>query len=149
MQNHVILSGGLGQSKYVFDKLSQHLRSTGANCLRGTELRQSIEPQLCVCLGLVYEALQANEAELEMFPHRVANFSCGISGCVRYESMVLFNDKIKDFQDQANAKDLIFRDNNGDRWIENGMTWFVKKVSKVPLPGDSSSSSMLQFQQSS
>ncbi|KAI9904346.1 hypothetical protein N3K66_000875 [Trichothecium roseum] len=120
--DHVIISGGLGKSAYVFQRLVQHIQSSDAPpLLQGTQVHRSSDPQLCVCKGIVENAIQTINGEANTFQRRIADNSIGISCSVPYKSMTLFNGARKKMQGEAKVEHVVVEDSSGHRWIEGYM----------------------------
>ncbi|KAI6781119.1 uncharacterized protein J7T54_003287 [Emericellopsis cladophorae] len=101
--DHVVLSGGLGRSKYVFKQLEEYVSSSRSAALKGTKVHQSSDPQLCVCLGIVESAMQTIENDTNMFQRRISKVSL-----------------------EASKNDLVTeKDPEGHRWIRGYMDWFI------------------------
>ena len=104
-----------------------------AKTLQGTKVHHSSEPQLCVCLGIVEDAMQTINSNIKMFQRRISAVSLGISCFVRYQSMALYSASKRDLQEEAKEQAVITdKDSDGNRWIKGYMNWFVRRVRPSP-----------------
>ncbi|CAM1501968.1 Fc.00g039520.m01.CDS01 [Cosmosporella sp. VM-42] len=123
--NHVILSGGLGSSRYVQNQLGDYCSNGRHAMLAGTNLLVSTEPQLAVCRGLINYAKQ----HVSMFPRRLARASFGIP-CRRPYSGTS-GKRWRAIQKEAKKDKRVKTDEFGHEWIENCMDWFIIKGSRI------------------
>lgn len=130
IQDHILLSGGLGSSKYIQREISSHVAKSKLGALQQAKLHQSTEPQLSVCHGLIEQAVQCLESST-MFRSRLSRTSLGVPCRVRCKTLVTGHKK--NLQRQAEAKGRVETDANGQRWMKGYMDWFVKWVSETKM----------------
>ena len=75
--------------------------------------------------------MQTINSETKMFQRRISDDSLGIACRLRYKSMVLFSTDKKKLQEEAKMKRAVVEDDDGHRWIEGYMDWFVKRVREL------------------
>lgn len=85
----------------------------------------SKEPQLSVCLGLVYHAI----ANPLIFPRRLCRASFGIS-CKIPARRGDAGKRWDEIQRRAQREGRVpERDDRGNKWFDGCVDWFIKKVS--------------------
>ncbi|KAF1954189.1 hypothetical protein CC80DRAFT_129843 [Byssothecium circinans] len=120
---HLILSGGLGNSTYVQQRLRKYYStSTLANAQR-ISLRISPDPQLAVCKGLVSDRVRKL-----LTPESVLGWRCCRSS---YGTMckILFDKKNPEHLGRELVKDPL----NGKFYIMQAIAWFVRKGEPVSV----------------
>ncbi|KAH6687208.1 hypothetical protein F5X68DRAFT_231686 [Plectosphaerella plurivora] len=115
--NHVLLSGGLGSSKYVQQKITDYLEACNHTHLAKALLHISGEPQLSVCRGLLAHAKQ------NMFRNLRARESFGILSKLPWETAK----KDKNLKRLAREKNRITTDEYGQQWVSSYVEWFVRR----------------------
>ncbi|KAH7308581.1 hypothetical protein B0I35DRAFT_515681 [Stachybotrys elegans] len=127
--HHIILSGGLGSSKYVQDQLSKFLEASDIGALKQSKLHQSTQPQLAVCLGLVEHASQSLKGET-MFVNRLSQSSLGIACQIRIRTSLPTSSR-RDILREAKSKEMVRKDSAGHDIIDGYMDWFVKRGDSI------------------
>ncbi|KAK4199553.1 hypothetical protein QBC40DRAFT_281573 [Triangularia verruculosa] len=106
---HIILSGGLGSSAYIFDKLQEHIERSTDKALRGARLHMSRRPQLVVVHGLLLEQSQG------VLRERIARASYGLLITQLYSPKTHFGQEIS--RDSYDRK----------KYVHNQIHWVVKQ----------------------
>lgn len=83
-QKYMILSGGLGSSAYVLQRLQEYVEASDRPSLKGTKVQMCAEPQLVVTKGLLLE--QVNQT----LRTRIARASYGVIIQERYSPKTHF-----------------------------------------------------------
>jgi hypothetical protein len=112
--SHLILSGGLGNSAYVQEKLKQKY-SLGY----GIQVHIAPEPQLAVCKGIVRDRLSMIERGTGILPWRCARASYGMICKVKYNPANPLH------QGRKLAGDPY----TGELYVTSAVEWFIRKVS--------------------
>lgn len=117
--NYLVLSGGLGSSAYLRQKLASRYERGGsghANAER-LEIKTAKNPQLAVVHGLVIDRVQTQkDPDILVFPKRRCRTSYGIVVREVYDpSRHIGEDVIRDPRD-------------GQQWAERQIHWFIKQV---------------------
>lgn len=121
-KDYVILSGGLGSSPYVQDRLRwQFNEQTTANipAAIGLNILAAEEPQLAVVHGLVLDQAQQVSQTLNPITSRFARVSYGIVVNQRYDP--------KNHQGVTPTKDP----RDGKKWVVDRIEWLIRQVSWV------------------
>ncbi|PHH92326.1 hypothetical protein CDD83_7915 [Cordyceps sp. RAO-2017] len=114
----VILSGGLGSSAYVRDRIQQHLMSFPYPNAPQAEVIPCQDPQLVVARGLLLDQKQrAETGYLSVLATRVARASYGVVVKQVYTPARHFDEDI--VQDRFDSK---------KRWAVNQIQWLIQKV---------------------
>lgn len=114
----MILSGGLGSSAYVKDRIRHHVQHfPHPNALSMTVI-PSPDPQLVVCRGLLHNQQQLSIGNGEMLVSRIARMSYGLNVKVPFDSTIHnLDDSIPDrFAPKKK------------RWVPNQIEWLIRKV---------------------
>lgn len=116
----MILSGGLGSSAYVRDKLQQQLIAyPHLNAMR-VSVVPCHDPQLVVVRGLLLDHQQRMDTgNVPVLVARIARSSYGIIVREMYSPATHFDEEV--VQDQWDSK---------KKWAINQIQWVIKKVSK-------------------
>lgn len=116
----MILSGGLGSSAYVRDKIQQQLITyPHMNAMR-VAVVPCHDPQLVVVRGLLLDHQQRMDTgNVPVLAARIARSSYGIIVREMYSPASHFDEDV--VQDQWNPK---------KKWAVNQIQWIIKKVSK-------------------
>lgn len=117
--SHFILSGGLGNSSYIQQRLKQKYAGGFGTTL--VEVTLAPEPQLAVCKGIVAERLSVLDRGSGILPWRCARASYGMICKVKYNPMNRLH------QGRRLAPDPY----TGDMYVTSAIEWFVKKVSSL------------------
>lgn len=113
----MILSGGLGSSKYVRDRLQQHLVSNPHPYASKAKILQALEPQLVVVKGLLLDRMQRlDSGSTPVIVSRVARSSYGVVCKQKYDPNIHFN--------QLVIQDPI----DGEKYVMGQIDWLIKKV---------------------
>jgi hypothetical protein len=120
----MILSGGLGSSKYVMDKIQRRYCSTQSNSrYHGMELLQAAQPQTVVCQGLVIDEMSTIHNKTKPLQNWISHRSYGIVGIKEFDR------KIHLERDRIRGDDVL--DRTGNSYVDNQITWVVDKVSII------------------
>ncbi|KAI6087306.1 hypothetical protein F4821DRAFT_105987 [Hypoxylon rubiginosum] len=122
--DYIILSGGLGSSKYVHKKLVDRYtnQQSLSNVLRDVIIHQSSSPQLCVCQGLVYERIHKVYHGSSTFTQLRSQFSFGI---IKDEEFNSRNSYHKETKKQKRFRNIF---GGKERWVGNCVDWLVRSV---------------------
>ena len=123
--NHLVLSGGLGQSPYVQRRLKERY-GAGAYFYQNaenTKVQVAPDPQLAVCKGLVADRLRKLRAGHSVLGWRCCRASYGLI-CKE-----LYDKKNSKHVGRKTEKDL----RDGKQYIPNSIDWFVVKGSPVSI----------------
>ncbi|KIX00240.1 uncharacterized protein Z518_10379 [Rhinocladiella mackenziei CBS 650.93] len=124
--NYIILSGGLGSSPYVQDRLTSHFNkqvSLTTPAAAGLKILAAEEPQLSVVHGLVLERAQQISQGLTPITSRCARVSYGV--VVRQK----YNPKIH------KGQPYIRDDRDGKRWALDQIEWLIKEGERLRPEG--------------
>lgn len=136
--SHLVLSGGLGQSPYVQQRLREHYGEGSymfANA-QHMQIRVAPDPQLAVCKGLVADRLRKLKAGESVLGWRCCRASYGLI------CRELYNKKNPKHVGRKTVRDTRDR----ELYVSECIDWFVEKVCDNP---QFASSSMLSSQPSS
>jgi len=114
VQKYVILSGGLGSSAYVLQRLHEYIETSDRSSLRGTKVQMCAEPQLVVAKGLLLE--QFNKT----LRTRIARASYGIIAPQRY------SEKAGHF-----SPHIVVDCFDDHKYVMDRIHWFVKRGEKM------------------
>ena len=95
--------------------------------LKGTKLHVSSKPRLAVCIGLVLHTVR----NPNIFPSRCVRASFGIGCRVRYGRSLQSRWKIIQRKAKQEKRPIV-ADSFNQRWVENCVDWFIKKVVSHP-----------------
>ncbi|RVX73957.1 hypothetical protein B0A52_02847 [Exophiala mesophila] len=124
--SYIILSGGLGSSPYVQQRLRSHFSgqaTSGPQASFGINILAAEEPQLAVVHGLVLERAQQISHTLSPISNRQARVSYGIVVNQRY------NPKLH--QGMSYAKDS----RDGKNWVMDQIDWLIRQGDHIPPNG--------------
>ena len=124
----ILLSGGLGGSRYFAEKLRQRLEadreSKALKNIPNLKFCISKEPQVCVCHGLVIDRLQQLDRTQQLgSPFRRHVFFWEKKNCYRYNYGVAIQSIANPSGGDGTSKDMI--------WT---VVWFAKKVRELSSP---------------
>jgi cell division ATPase FtsA len=117
--NYIILSGGLGSSPYVQDRLRWHFdehNTTLSPAAKGLKILAAEEPQLAVVQGLVLERAQQISRAFDPIVSRHARVSYGVVVNLKYNPDI--------HRGQSFVKDP----RDGKKWIPNQIEWLIRQV---------------------
>lgn len=119
----MVLSGGLGNSAYVRDRLCQRYESGGAGHFNARDLRIRVapDPQLVVCKGNVVDRVQKLNSGQPVLGLRCCRSSYGMLCKVKY------NPSDPAHIGLARAVDPI----DGREYVTGWVDWFIKQVSSL------------------
>ncbi|KAJ3566482.1 hypothetical protein NPX13_g7112 [Xylaria arbuscula] len=118
--DYLILSGGLGSSKYVRDRLQRELTINPHPFARQIKIIQASNPQLVVVKGLLHDRLQSLEPNTTpVIVSRIARASYGIVCKRRYNPLIHIHDTIQ--------KDPC----DGEKYALSQIDWIIKKGDRV------------------
>ncbi|PSR82545.1 hypothetical protein BD289DRAFT_12638 [Coniella lustricola] len=93
--NYMILSGGLGSSTYVRERLQAELSSRSHPCAKQIKIIQAPDPQLVVVKGLLLDRMQSLQSPSGILRTRKARASYGVVCKTIYNPTINFNDDIE------------------------------------------------------
>jgi hypothetical protein len=119
MKSHLILSGGLGHSPYVRERLTSHFLF-GADHVnaKSMQVRVAPDPQLAVCKGIVADRVLKLQSGVPILKWRCCRASYGTL------CRVLYDKKNPEHIGRPAVKDSIDK----KLYIEKSIAWFIKKV---------------------
>lgn len=113
----MILSGGLGSSKYVRDRIQHDMMTSLHPYAHQVKVLQAPDPQLVVVKGLLLDRLQKLDSGLApVIVSRVARASYGIVCKTKYNPAIHLDEEIK-----TDAYD-------GEQYAMSQIDWLIKKV---------------------
>jgi hypothetical protein len=126
-KSYLILSGGLGSSKYVRDRIQHELMRTPHPYAHQVQILQGSDPQLVVVRGLLLDRLQKlDSGRTAVIVSRIARASYGFVCKAKYNPAIHFNEIIK-------------RDPyDGEMYAMGQIDWLIKKVSLLVQYGKTS-----------
>ncbi|KAM5367610.1 hypothetical protein ACJZ2D_009978 [Fusarium nematophilum] len=130
-QDCVLLSGGLGSSSYVQQKVAEFCTSGQHPFLNKAKMVVSLKPRLSVCMGLVYHA-RRNPA---IFPGHLCRASFGVACRIPSRHPLKADsrwDGIRKLAKQEGRPET--KDEFDRRWLDC-IDWFIKKGERVPDSG--------------
>lgn len=115
----IVLSGGLGSSKYVEQKLRAEFSSPSSLLFNGSrpQILVAVEPQLAVVRGLVMDIIQTLSHDVPVWTGRRCRVSYGILCRLPYDSA--------DHIGEPTMKDPL----TGQLWVEDQIDWIIREVS--------------------
>ncbi|KAM0417483.1 hypothetical protein ACHAPT_012547 [Fusarium lateritium] len=120
-QDYLLLSGGLGSSRYVKRELEGFCASGQLPLLETAKVVLSDEPLLSVCQGLVHHALR-NPKVLPRHRYRLSfGIACRVSTGRSVEK------HLRDIQKQAKKDDRPTITEFGKTWFVGCVDWFISK----------------------
>ncbi|KAI6087243.1 hypothetical protein F4821DRAFT_236722 [Hypoxylon rubiginosum] len=93
--SYMILSGGLGSSKYVRDRIQSEMMITPHPNAHQVKVLQTPNPQLVVVKGLLLDRLQKLESPTPVIINRIARASYGVVCKTRYNPAIHFDEDIR------------------------------------------------------
>ncbi|KAL6718179.1 hypothetical protein ACLMJK_004267 [Lecanora helva] len=126
--SHFVLSGGLGSSPYVKDRIRSHY-TTGPGsekpAVQNMEVRKVLEPQLAVTQGIVMDKAHVISLGDEIIKERCCRNSYGVVAAEKYVP------GIKKHLDQPVRRDA----RDGCNWVDDQIQWFIIQGQKVTSDG--------------
>ncbi|KAK6084673.1 Hsp70 family chaperone [Seiridium cupressi] len=114
---HMILSGGLGSSKYVRDRLQHELMVLSHPYAHQVKIIQAPDPQLVVVKGLLLDRLQKlDSGDAPVIVSRIARASYGMGCKAQYDSNIHFGQIVK--------KDAY----DGKLYAMGQLEWLIRKM---------------------
>ena len=120
--SHLVLSGGLGSSPYVRQRLKSYFetgRGSSRPNAQDIHIVTVAEPQLAVVHGLVLDRVQLVKRGEEIFKQRCCGNSYGVK-CLQ-----IYNPR----NVEHTGKEVFVDKRDGKKYVENQIDWFVKRVS--------------------
>ncbi|KAF2760339.1 hypothetical protein EJ05DRAFT_280146 [Pseudovirgaria hyperparasitica] len=116
---HLVLSGGLGNSGYVHQRLSQRYMTPDCPwpCAKDMQIRTSPDPQLAVCKGMIVNRVQKLRSNKSPIGIRCCRASYG-SLCKE-----LYNPNYAAHANIPSEIDPL----NGKEYVVNVVEWYIKK----------------------
>ncbi|KAM5517136.1 hypothetical protein FOXYSP1_04087 [Fusarium oxysporum f. sp. phaseoli] len=118
--DYIVLTGGLGSSRYVLGKIEEFIGESQINFTAKTKVVMSAAPRLSVCMGLVYNAGR----NPELFPRRFNRVSVGVAS--QSLTGAIKKTRLRDL-----IKRALLRFPKGEK-PEGGVEWFLIKGGLVP-----------------
>jgi hypothetical protein len=120
----MVLSGGLGSSHYVRDRLQQQFLSFPHPNASQVAVIPCTEPQLVVVRGLLQDRQQRMETgTVSVLASRIARASYGVIVQELYSPQLHAGEEVR--------KDAF---NSGQTWAMNQIQWLIKKVCSFHNP---------------
>lgn len=117
MQRYLILSGGLGSSAYVRERLQEELAQNPHPSATQIKIVQAPDPQLVVVKGLLLDRLQKLESgNRPVISTRKARASYGVMCKMKYSPEI-------HFQEELSTDPL-----DGQTYAMSQIDWLIKKV---------------------
>lgn len=117
MQKYLILSGGLGSSVYVRDRLQEDLTTNPHPNAQHIRLVSATDPQLVVVKGLLLDRLQKLESDTTpVLVTRKARANYGVMCKMKYNPEIHFQEELK--------TDPL----DGQTYAMSQIDWLIKKV---------------------
>ncbi|KAK7996571.1 hypothetical protein PG989_004611 [Apiospora arundinis] len=118
--SYMILSGGLGSSKYVRDRLQEDLVANPHPYARNVKILQAMEPQLVVVKGLLLDRMQRlDSGSVPVIVSRIARSSYGVVCKAKYDPNIHVNEVV--------VKDPL----DGEKYAMGQIDWLIKKGDAV------------------
>ncbi|KAI1409476.1 hypothetical protein F5Y13DRAFT_169905 [Hypoxylon sp. FL1857] len=118
--SYLILSGGLGSSKYVRDRIQHEMMTSHHPYAQQTKVLQAPDPQLVVVKGLLLDRLQQLDSGLApVIVSRVARASYGVVCKTKYNPAIHSNEEIK-----TDSYD-------GEQYAMGQIDWLIRKGDPV------------------
>lgn len=115
----MILSGGLGSSKYVRDRTQHEMMTSTHPYAQKVKVLQAADPQLVVVKGLLLDRLQKLDSGRDpVIVSRVARASYGVIYKTKYNPDIHYDEDI--------STDPF----DGEKYVTNQIDWIIKKVSR-------------------
>ena len=116
---HLVLSGGLGHSPYVQQRLkSRYIAGGGHVNARSLQVRIAPDPQLAVCKGMVADRVRKLKAGKAVLKYRCCRASYG-TVCKE-----LYNKNNPQHVGRPTSLDPM----NGKLYVTQSIAWFIKRV---------------------
>jgi hypothetical protein len=114
----MVLSGGLGSSAYVRERLQQNCMAICHPNARQVAVIPCQDPQLVVVRGLLLDCQQKMETgSVAVLSSRIARASYGVVVQEVYSPQIHFNEEVR--QDAFNSQ---------QKWAVNQIQWLIRKV---------------------
>lgn len=122
---YLVLSGGLGSSPYLQQKLRQRylLGKSPHACIRDLQILRVPKPQLAVCHGLVLDRVQQIKENRVVYKERFCRNSYGVISRVEYDPT------------RHAGEPTTYDVRDKKTWVLNQIDWFIKQVGSVPSEG--------------
>jgi len=122
---HLVLSGGLGNSAYVYRRLQDRYSSGNApfQNARALQVKVAPEPQLVVCKGIVADRVQKLKTGTSVLNWRCCRASYGTL------AKVAFNPQNPEHFGRSPVKDAF----DGKLYILECISWFIKEGEPVSI----------------
>jgi len=118
----MVLSGGLGSSAYVRDKLQQQFQSFPHPNAQRVAIIPCNDPQLVVVRGLLLDRQQKMETgNVSVLASRIARASYGVVVSEMYSPALHFNEEVVPDRFDPSIK-----------WAKNQIQWLIRKVRGYP-----------------
>ncbi|KAK7946352.1 Hsp70 family chaperone [Apiospora aurea] len=118
--SYMILSGGLGSSRYVRDRLQAYLVSKPHPYARNVKILQAMEPQLVVVKGLLLDRMQRMESgSVPVVVSRIARSSYGVVCKAKYDPAIHIHENV--------VTDPL----DGQKYAMGMIDWLIKKGDAV------------------
>ncbi|OTA62065.1 hypothetical protein K449DRAFT_422784 [Hypoxylon sp. EC38] len=118
--SYMILSGGLGSSKYVRDRIQHEMMTSRHPYAQQTKVLQAPDPQLVVVKGLLLDRLQQLDSRLApVIVSRIARASYGVVCKTKYNPAIHINEEIK-----TDPYD-------GEQYAMGQIDWLIRKGDSV------------------
>ncbi|MCJ1279191.1 hypothetical protein MMC21_007015 [Puttea exsequens] len=126
--SYLVLSGGLGSSAYVKERLRSHYK-TGPGSFRPAIEKMEIatveEPQLAVVQGLVTDRIHSISLGTEIFSERCCSQSYGVVCAEKHDP------NLKRHLGQEVRRDTL----DGETWVDGQIQWFIQQGQTVSING--------------
>jgi hypothetical protein len=120
----MILSGGLGSSAYIRDRLQQQFRALPHPNAQNISVIPCQDPTLVIIRGLLQDRQQRLETGVHsVLTNRVARASYGLLVRQLYNPAVHFNEDIETDRFQKKVK-----------WVRKQIHWLIKKGQSIDVP---------------
>ncbi|KAI2609195.1 hypothetical protein GGR54DRAFT_651909 [Hypoxylon sp. NC1633] len=118
--DYMILSGGLGSSKYVRDRIQHEMMTSPHRSVHQVKVLQAPDSQLVVVKGLLLDRLQKLDSTLApTLVSRVARASYGVICKTKYDPAIHINEKIS------------MDPYDGERYVLGQIDWLIKKGDSI------------------
>ncbi|KAK5047574.1 hypothetical protein LTR84_006671 [Exophiala bonariae] len=121
--NYLVLSGGLGSSPYLYQRLKSHfeLGAHGSVNTQNLTILKADKPQLAVVRGLVMDRVQEIISDRNVYVERCCRSSYGVVARHPYNPMFHQGEPVS--EDPRDKR----------RWAEQQIDWFIKQGDKVSV----------------
>ncbi|KAH0173608.1 hypothetical protein KCU67_g1193, partial [Aureobasidium melanogenum] len=122
--NYLILSGGLGSSPYVKQRMRKRYEQNADMNLqnaRDIKILTAPEPQLVVTHGLVMDRVQKLKGSSGIYPEKCCRNSYGLVVRLPYDPT------------QHIGEDVSIDPRDGKKWAEKQVHWFIRQGQKVSV----------------